>query len=419
MSTIFNLLSRLVTFLVSALGFVVWIGGAVLLAALVISQNNAAGDGAMAYLRMALVGAGAFLAIVGSVVMLRLTHHIVPFLVCLAFGAVAFLGGGLWQPMYERSLVGAGTAAPATTEAPAAEAPANGEQSAAQAEAEKQVAQEAAAPRAAPDGKAVREEDGIAAPAPPPPPVFAPRSLAPGAAMRAQVARPPAAAAPPIAAPAAPSAGSLAAPSGGGGGASVATRSLESQAPAPKSSDFHLAELKFNKPDEMQLDKAYVVDAIIGAPGAEAPATLGDVGRTETRQTMITRKVRVELVANDFDITPLHKIDTVLVTAQNPGHWSWRVIPRREGVDRKMLLQVFGVLEQNGVAQGEIMIKTYEEKILVKVTPMKRVQLVSQALTNAWQPIAGALAAIGGVWVFFTRLVGALRKRNGAAASAA
>ncbi len=77
-----------------------------------------------------------------------------------------------------------------------------------------------------------------------------------------------------------------------------------------------------------------------------------------------------------------------------------------------MLLQVYGVIESDGVAQGETLIKTYEETIPVKVTPMARVRLVSQGIVERWQPIAGALGVIGGIWVFLQKILAALTRRR-------
>jgi hypothetical protein len=179
-----------------------------------------------------------------------------------------------------------------------------------------------------------------------------------------------------------------------------------------KPSDFQTAELKFNKPEEMEIDVPYTVSAAIAGALAETQATLGNVGPTVARPVQITRKVRVELVADDFDIKKLHTVDTVLITPETSGQWSWQVTPRRLGGERKILLQVFGVIERDGVSQGETLIKTYEEIIPVKVTPMARVRLVSQGIVDRWQPIAGALGVIGGIWVFLQKVLGVLTRRR-------
>ncbi|MEJ0022193.1 MAG: hypothetical protein WDN76_01205 [Alphaproteobacteria bacterium] len=83
-----------------------------------------------------------------------------------------------------------------------------------------------------------------------------------------------------------------------------------------------MAELKFNKPDQMEIDTPYTVSATIAGALAEAQATLGNVGPTVSRAVKITRKVRVELIADDFDIKKLSAVDTVLITPETSGQWS-------------------------------------------------------------------------------------------------
>ena len=162
----------------------------------------------------------------------------------------------------------------------------------------------------------------------------------------------------------------------------------------------------------MRLGQTYVVEASITAPGAAAPVGLGDVGPTVTRETQITKKVRVELIASDFKVEKIHTVDTLVITPQTPGQWSWRVTPQREGVDRKMLLQVFGVLEQAGQPPGELLIKTYAETIPVTVTPIARAKLLAGTLIESWQTIAGLAGVIGGIWVFIGNLGKALRRKE-------
>jgi hypothetical protein len=260
------------------------------------------------------------------------------------------------------------------------------EQARAAQEAEKSAAE---APRARIGAtRSLRPPAAAADPSPPPPP-----PPMPPAAVAPEAAQPP-----PTAAITAPPAAT-------------------SNAPVPyiaeaKPSDFQMAELKFNKPEQMEIDTPYTVSATIAGALAETQATLGNVGPTVTRQVKITRKARVELVADDFDIKKLHAMDTVLITPETSGEWHWQVTPRRVGGDRKILLQVYGVIERDGVSQGETLIKTYEETIPVKVTPMARVRLVSQGIVDRWQPIAGALGVIGGIWVFLQKVLAALMRRR-------
>jgi hypothetical protein len=385
-------------FLASAIGLVIWLGGVALLIYAATRETvrySANGEPLLqglsmdVVLRGGLIAIGALIALVASVVLLRLTNRLVPFLICLAFGALAFVGGATWQPpaqtyATENDAVAADAVAPPVSEDEAS-APAPLPDAAPRPE-----APPAAIAPADRDQARADIETGAAAPAP------RSRSLQPPAAAD----EPPAAAPPPPA--------ELAAPSGSG----AAAPPTAAAAADAKPSDFQVAELKFNKPAEMQIDTPYVVGATIAGALAETQATLGNVGPTVSRETKITRKVRVELVASDFQVKKLHTVDTVLITPETSGQWSWEVIPKREGADRKMLLQVWGVLERDGVAQGDILIKTYEETIPVKVTPIARVRLVSQGIIDRWQPLAGALGVIGGIWVFLQKLLGSLRPRR-------
>ncbi len=393
--------ARVFAFLASAAGLAIWLGGVALLIYAATRESvryTANGEPILTGLtldiaiRSGLIAIGALLGLVASVVLLRLTGRITTFLICLAFGALAFVGGATWRPPVETY----------ATES-------------AETESDEVVADAAPPPPAA--------DDEAAAPAPPPLTDVAPRAEAPPAvvaapeapadsapaelqaAPRSRSLQPPASAEEPLAA-APPPPAEMAAPP-----VAVAPPAAAAAADA-KPSDFQVAELKFNKPAEMQIDTPYVVAAAIAGALAETQATLGNVGPTVSRQTSITRKVRVELVASDFEVKKLHTIDTVLITPETTGQWSWEVIPKREGADRKMLLQVWGVLERDGVAQGDILIKTYEETIPVKVTPIARVRLVSQGIIDRWQPLAGALGVIGGIWVFLQKLLGSMRPRR-------
>jgi hypothetical protein len=177
--------------------------------------------------------------------------------------------------------------------------------------------------------------------------------------------------------------------------------------------DTYPADLRFNKPSTMELGKSYVVEATIAAPGDTAPtAGLGSTGPTVSRDIEITRKVRVELIANDFKVDKLHTIDTVLIQPGSSGQWSWRVTPQTEGIDRKMLLQVWGVQEENGVVIGDKMIRVYEEKIPVTVTPIGRVTSIANKVISSWEMVAGIFGVLGGIWMFLGNIGKALRGKK-------
>ncbi|MGE3303261.1 MAG: hypothetical protein AB7M12_09125 [Hyphomonadaceae bacterium] len=451
---------RILGWLGAALGVVAWVGGAILFAATLLSRADVAFTTPMGGARGGLIIAGVAIALIGSVVLLRVTRSAIGFVVCFACGMLACLAAAEIDPSsfaedtplgslaalgvfalaaivlgFTRKMVPflatlgvagliavvglTSLSAPASMagRAPqiAAQAPPPMVDAAPMAPAPTDESRMAEAERGAEEALRNAQTDmasggGAGAAAKPAEPEIMAGAGAPQLQPRARTGATRSfatqgsdgddhlAAAPPPAAMAEEQVAAAAAPA--------------TEIAAPEATDFQVAELQFNKPAEMSLGQSYVVDAVIATPGAAAPLTLGNVGPTESRETQITRNVRVELVASDFDITPLHKVETVLIAPGTAGHWSWRVKPLYEGADRKMILQVFGVLERAGVPQGEILIKTYEEKILVKVTPMKRVELFSQSVVALWQPIAALFGVIGGIWMFFTKLASALRKRG-------
>lgn len=470
---------KIFAYLGSAIGAVVWLGGTALVAFALTSAMSASPDSATALAKLIVVIAGVVVALVASVVLLRVTRNLIWFFVCFACGAFAALAGAGFSPASlsgESSvfaigalaslavsviilaitkrmvpflvclgllglagagavmLLGVGAGSTMSTQvAPSPEGSSEGATSA-PAEAPMPLPPPAGAGQGAPPPEAADILPGAGAPATESAsggggsadeeraaraeaetglaakPRVASRSLRPPSGLETAAPAPP----PPAAA-----ADPLDQPSGGGLGTysiptpppAVAHELLPTVADA-KPSDFQTAELKFNKPEKMEIDVAYTVSATIAGALAETQATLGNVGPTVTRDVKITRKVRVELVASDFDIKKLHAIDTVLITPETSGQWSWQVTPRRLGGERKMLLQVYGVIERDGIPQGETLIKTYEETIPVQVTPMARVRLISQGIVERWQPIAGALGVIGGIWVFLQKLLGALTRRR-------
>ncbi|MEJ0060873.1 MAG: hypothetical protein WDM79_15385 [Terricaulis sp.] len=179
------------------------------------------------------------------------------------------------------------------------------------------------------------------------------------------------------------------------------------------SDQFQIEELRFNKPERMRINHAYVVEAQIGA---DAAPILGDVGDTVTRDITIpeSRHVRVELIANDFEIEQLHQVEDVLIAPGTTGTWTWRVTPRVSGAERRMLLQVYGLVQQNG-RDGQVLIKTYEETIPVDVTPLDQAQIYAEAFLSRWDVIAGIAGAIGGLWMFFSAIVKWFRRPRGRA----
>lgn len=466
---------KVFAFLGSAIGLVVWLGGTALVGFALTSAMGASPDSTTALAKTIVVIAGVVVALIASIVLLRVTRHLLWFFVCFACGAFAALAGAGFSPaslsgdlsifavgalailaisvivlaiskrmvpflvclgllgiaaagasaffglrsgsMSTAENLPAQAAPPPPITAPTQPLPMPPPQAAGGGQGAPPPETDGAATTEAPQGQVAAGDassEAMAAARAQAEAKEAERSLDSAARPRAASRSQPGALA---AAPPPPAASPADQPSGSGPSAAITAPPVAAAEPAPvvaevKPSDFQMAELKFNKPEKMEIDVPYTVSATIAGALAEAQATLGNVGPTVSRAVRITRKVRVELVASDFDIKKLSAVDTVLITPETSGQWSWEVTPRRLGGDRKMLLQVFGVIERDGVSQGETLIKTYEETIPVQVTPMARVRLVSQGIVDRWQPIAGALGVIGGIWVFLQKLLGALTRRR-------
>lgn len=434
MGTLLGLAGRGFAYLASALGLALWLLGVTLLIYAALHDALGGDVGAVDFAnlnlqdltRIALVTGGAVLGLVVSVLLLRFTHRIIPFLVCLAFGTVAFIGGATWRNEQTASEPQIAASSP---ELAAAEAASETAVDAAPAPTESPATDKAVDAAPPPAATAAAPP-----PMPPPPqiePGAAPPQIEPGAgpssemaeaqvdAPRAPVVRrtPPRSAArpsqPAAAAPSAPALGATA----GAGAATRATTARESEAAvtpaAATDQELRDAQLKFNKPSEMQLGAEYVVGATIALPGTEnLPETLGNVGPTVSRQTKITRKVRVTLTGNDFEITSLDAIDTVVVTRDSPGQWNWRVKPRRDGQNLKLRISVFGIDEVDGKELGVRQLRVYDETINVNVTPIGWVRQTSASFVENWQPVAGALGILGGIWAALGHFFAGLRRKK-------
>jgi hypothetical protein len=108
----------------------------------------------------------------------------------------------------------------------------------------------------------------------------------------------------------------------------------------------------------------------------------------------------------------------LLIEPGTSGLWSWRVTPKHEGENRRMLLQVYGV-QRDGAFSNPVLIKTYQEEIPVDVTAWDRAQLLGMGFLAQWEILAGIFGAIGGLWVFISNVLKFLRQRKQGAQPAA
>jgi hypothetical protein len=169
---------------------------------------------------------------------------------------------------------------------------------------------------------------------------------------------------------------------------------------------FELEPLRFNRPEEMRINRTYLVEARIGAGQI---ATLGSVGETVERQVQVpaSRRVRVELISDAFTVEKLHQVEAPTIAPGGAALWSWHVTPTRGG-NQILLLQVFGVVEHAGTADTSL-IETYREEIPVRITLIDQAELTARGFLSRWELVVGISGAISGAWVFLAGLIGMSR----------
>ncbi|MEJ0022192.1 MAG: hypothetical protein WDN76_01200 [Alphaproteobacteria bacterium] len=97
---------RIFAFLGSALGLIAWLGGTALVAFALTSVMGSSPDHVTELAKVSVVVAGVVVALVASIVLLRVTRHLLWFFVCFACGAFAALAGAGFNP---GSLSGSGS----------------------------------------------------------------------------------------------------------------------------------------------------------------------------------------------------------------------------------------------------------------------------------------------------------------------
>ena len=61
---------------------------------------------------------------------------------------------------------------------------------------------------------------------------------------------------------------------------------------------------------------------------------------------------------------------------------------------------------------GVRQLRVYDETINVNVTPIGRVRQVSANFVENWQPVAGALGILVGIWAFLGHFFAGLRRKK-------
>jgi hypothetical protein len=165
-----------------------------------------------------------------------------------------------------------------------------------------------------------------------------------------------------------------------------------------------------NKPERMSVLKSVQIEVQVGVEGEPAPTELGSGGPVTTREIEVSRKMDVELVSNDFDVTADGKNGALLVLPGKPARWAWQVKPRSTGPGKLIKVNVYSVL-----GEDRALIKTHQETIEVTVTPVERATLVARWSKENWEPLASLVGGIVAAFGFVSGLLGLRKKKPGAA----
>jgi hypothetical protein len=176
-------------------------------------------------------------------------------------------------------------------------------------------------------------------------------------------------------------------------GATVHTESAGARAlgapetPAAQSAaaQVRAAKLAHNAPSAMTLNMPVSLRLAVDPSGGNPEDALAGLpGGVRTGQAELTPQVTASLYGSGFDIRALKPARQVLAK-DAVSTWEWEVTPREAGA-HTLYLEVFA---HPGGGEAAASVKTYEDKIDVKVT------IASEALhfVQTVQPLAGFLAA--------------------------
>jgi hypothetical protein len=173
---------------------------------------------------------------------------------------------------------------------------------------------------------------------------------------------------------------------------------------------------KIMAPTHMSATESRDINIEIGRRNDPVAASL--IGpATPSAPINITREIDVALVSTDFDIEQLGHYGTLVVDPQAPALFNCRITPRHQGPDRKFTVNVYGVLRENGAAQGFSLIKVYQQVVKVTVGPFDWIKLAARWAKEKWEPVAAVFSSLIAFWTYGSAGIGLLRKRKVAAAA--
>lgn len=163
------------------------------------------------------------------------------------------------------------------------------------------------------------------------------------------------------------------------------------------------ATIAYNRPQTMMLNKPIDISLALGfAKDSRPESAVEDLpGETVRAKTRITRQMSAELQGATFEITPEGPQRRVITRAAET-QWMWRVKPLEQGRNKQITLSVYIHIEDAGQITAPITIRTFRDRIFVKVSVWDKVtRFVKEKINPIYAAIGAIASVVGGAWAFF------------------
>ena len=162
-------------------------------------------------------------------------------------------------------------------------------------------------------------------------------------------------------------------------------------------------EVAFNKPDRMQFRRPETIQLAIAPAPERRPAAAGLVprlhGEIRVSELALTRIMTAELrsAEGEFAISPEGPQER-LVAGTEPMPWTWEVKPLVYGEDKRLTIEVMGILRIGDERAPPRPVQTFIESFSIEVSTWDRTVHQLSQLAPVWGVPAGLVA---GGWALF------------------